>query len=104
LVRVYGMYKITHDKKDIYFMVMSNVFNTMLPIHENYDLKGSTKDRTSNNSEGSKKDSDFRRKLYLGAVAKATLLNQVNLDTEVNTTYLFLFIIIFYFFFFPHIR
>jgi len=61
---------------------MSNVFETPLQIHENYDLKGSTKDRTSTTLEGSKKDSDFRRKLFLGEQNKQKFLNQLNLDTE----------------------
>ena len=61
---------------------MSHVFNTSLEIHENYDLKGSTIDRSSSATEGSKKDEDFKRKIYLGRF-RDEFLEMLESDTKV---------------------
>jgi 1-phosphatidylinositol-4-phosphate 5-kinase len=44
IVRFYGMYRVKMDYLNacIYFVIMSSVFDTEKPIHEKYDLKGST--------------------------------------------------------------
>jgi len=46
LVRFYGMHRVkmrfVKPKGKIYFIVMSSVFDSVIPIHLKYDLKGST--------------------------------------------------------------
>lgn len=48
--KIYGAYKLQIYSADIYFFVMANLFyvpNKTLIIHEKYDIKGSTVNRTS---------------------------------------------------------
>jgi len=90
LVRFFGHHKLVYQKRDIYFVVMANVFHTNLPIHEQYDLKGSTLGRhvdvdtsgVSDLSEIALKDLNFDRKLYLDAVLRTRLLEQLESDTK----------------------
>lgn len=41
------MHKIILDDRKIYFIIMSNVFNTQHEIHIRYDIKGSLYNRTT---------------------------------------------------------
>ena len=45
-----GMYRITVENKETYFLIMENVFGK-LKIHKKYDLKGSTVDRQAKGKE-----------------------------------------------------
>ena len=53
LVRFYGMYrvKMSFMNASIYFVIMSSVFHTDLPIHVKYDIKGSTIGRSVSEEE-----------------------------------------------------
>ncbi|KYQ88527.1 ankyrin repeat-containing protein [Tieghemostelium lacteum] len=95
LTRVLGCYNIVLKSKDLKFIVMNNLFYTPLPIHEKYDLKGSTigrhvelppgSDSSSNElkiAEIALKDLDFKRKLNIGPTLKAPLLEQIEHDTK----------------------
>ena len=46
-----GMYRITVNSAETYWMVMRNVFSSTLKMHKKYDLKGSTVDRAASNKE-----------------------------------------------------
>eukprot|EP01132_Coremiostelium_polycephalum_P008352 gene8352-10258_t len=92
LTKVLGCYSMTKSK-EIRFIVMNNLFFTPLPIHEKYDLKGSTIGRhvevpvsSEENevqlAEITLKDLDFKRKLNIGPEFKAPLLEQIEHDTK----------------------
>ena len=91
LCRFFGLHRVhlpnTLGKK-VYFVVMGNVFPIDKPIHERYDLKGSTRGRVTSEEERSDpnvvlKDLDWirsGRKLHLGPDKKRRLLGQVKKD------------------------
>jgi len=88
LTRFYGLYKmIKGNSKEVNFIVMANVLNVDFPIHEQYDLKGSTVNR-SVKVEGedlgaiARKDNDFQRKLCLGPLRKAWFRKQIECDAS----------------------
>jgi 1-phosphatidylinositol-5-phosphate 4-kinase len=57
-----GMYRITVENKETYFVVMENIFGR-LKIHKKYDLKGSTVDRQVKVKEKEKDKEKSRRKV-----------------------------------------
>lgn len=70
-------------------VIMQNLFNDpTFQIQEVYDLKGSTVNRSVEIKEGkertlvARKDNDFFRKLKIGSLAKAVLLEQVEMDAR----------------------
>lgn len=69
---------------------MENLFDTNLDIHEQYDLKGSTVNRFVGekmelfNPSVALKDLDFHRRLRLGPVMKALMLEQAEIDCMVR--------------------
>ncbi|EFA78513.1 ankyrin repeat-containing protein [Heterostelium album PN500] len=86
-----GCYNMTTKNRDLRFIVMNNLFFTPLPIHEKYDLKGSTIGRHVELQEGenegmiadvSLKDLDFKRTLNIGPEFKAPLMEQIEHDTK----------------------
>lgn len=93
IVRLYGLYQVqlAWEQKYISVIVMENIFHSLqrLPIHEKYDLKGSTvKRRTSKKSKKCAvlKDLDLENKIYIGPENKAALLEQLGKDTEFLAT------------------
>eukprot|EP00283_Hemiselmis_rufescens_P002837 CAMPEP_0173422004 /NCGR_PEP_ID=MMETSP1357-20121228/2879_1 /TAXON_ID=77926 /ORGANISM="Hemiselmis rufescens, Strain PCC563" /LENGTH=866 /DNA_ID=CAMNT_0014384977 /DNA_START=148 /DNA_END=2748 /DNA_ORIENTATION=- len=46
LMRILGLFELHHARKTHKLIVVANVFNSSLPIHERFDLKGSTYKRT----------------------------------------------------------
>lgn len=91
LCRFFGLHRVQHRSgKMVYFVVMGNVFPIDKPIHERYDLKGSTRNRFTTDAERADpnvvlKDLDFinaRRKLLLGEDKKRRLLAQIKKDCE----------------------
>ena len=67
--------------------VMANVFSTDRPIHETYDLKGSTYGRSAEkvlayDQGATRKDLDLRRQFVLGKERKARLVAQVREDLK----------------------
>ena len=70
----------------VFFVVMGNVFPIDRPVHERYDLKGSTRGRVTSEEERKDpnvvlKDLDWiraGRKLHLGDDKKRRLLAQVS--------------------------
>jgi len=74
------------SEKEIHFTVMRNLFDSSFPLHEQYDLKGSTIGRhvevTTLDPSVALKDNDFCRRINLGSIAKARLLEQVENDVQ----------------------
>ena len=60
-----GQFDLRHDTKTYHLVVLSNVFNTHLSIHERFDLKGSLYKRTLGKRRGTPglvhRDLDFRQ-------------------------------------------
>ena len=92
LCRFFGLHRVhlpgMASGKKVYFVVMGNVFPIDKPIHERYDLKGSTRGRVTSEEERQDpnvvlKDLDWiraGRKLHLGADKKRRLLAQIKKD------------------------
>lgn len=88
LSRFYGLYRVRNasGKQDVHFVVMANLFDTRLEIHEQYDLKGSTVNRYVGDkmpfwsSSIAMKDLDFHRTLNIGPERKAVFLEQAESD------------------------
>lgn len=85
-----GMYRLTVEGQVTYIVVMRNIFNSKLPIHTKYDLKGSNpQQREASEEERGKdlpcfKDNDFIKdgvKLYLDLENKDNLFSTLDADT-----------------------
>ena len=65
---------------------MENLFDSPLPVQEQYDLKGSTVGRhvelEGPDPEIALKDNDFKRRINLGTKMKAQMLEQIENDTK----------------------
>ncbi|UYV66128.1 hypothetical protein LAZ67_4000363 [Cordylochernes scorpioides] len=110
-----GLYRLTVDGTENYFVVMRNIFSSTLRLHRKYDLKvnnllrrqhyngedvvlvqGSTVDREASDKEKEKdcptlKDNDFVRdgtKMYIGPDAKEKLLDTLESDLNVSKSLL----------------
>jgi Ca2+-binding EF-hand superfamily protein len=86
VTRFTGLHAMVRGTAKIYFVVMSNIFQNKLAIHETYDLKGSTVNRSTPmeiRAHGvALKDNDFhQRKLRVVPALKAELLKQATLDS-----------------------
>ena len=46
-----GLYRLTVNGAESYWIVMRNVLNTSVRIHKKFDLKGSTVDRSASDKE-----------------------------------------------------
>lgn len=85
-----GMYRLTVENVQYYFVVMRNVFSAHLTIHKKFDLKGSTVDREASDKELEKhlptfKDNDFisqRKSIKVGDEAKEKLFKILQHDTD----------------------
>ncbi|GAB0096703.1 phosphatidylinositol 5-phosphate 4-kinase type-2 alpha [Sergentomyia squamirostris] len=88
-----GMYRLTVDGVQSYFVVMRNVFSSHLKVHRKFDLKGSTVEREASDKELEKqlptlKDNDFIKsgiKILIGDEAKEKLLATLNADVDFLT-------------------
>ncbi|KAH3758108.1 phosphatidylinositol-4-phosphate 5-kinase [Pelomyxa schiedti] len=96
LPRLYGMYHLKrgynlgggHTHKDLTLLIMENVFR-YLPVHEQYDLKGSTVDRLVKNVSDPNvalKDQNFKTKIRIGSARKVVLMEQIERDTQFLVT------------------
>eukprot|EP00112_Aurelia_sp_Birch-Aquarium-sp1_P009553 Seg2089.5 transcript_id=Seg2089.5/GoldUCD/mRNA.D3Y31 product="Phosphatidylinositol 5-phosphate 4-kinase type-2 alpha" protein_id=Seg2089.5/GoldUCD/D3Y31 len=85
-----GMYRVTVDGKEYYYITFRNIFSLNKTIHKKYDLKGSRVARGASESEKNKdiptfKDNDFTRdnvKLLIGKEMKSDLLTKIRKDIE----------------------
>ncbi|XP_015515320.1 phosphatidylinositol 5-phosphate 4-kinase type-2 alpha isoform X2 [Neodiprion lecontei] len=83
-----GMYRLTVDGDEHYFVAIRNAFSNHLPTHRKFDLKGSTVDREASDKEKEKdlptyKDNDFVKegmKIYIGEEAKRKLIDTLTAD------------------------
>jgi len=98
IIRFFGVHKMVFAKKggrnltNIRFVIMANIFNTTLEIHQRYDLKGSTYGRQVETEKGgpvdpaiARKDLDLlnsKTKIMLGDDTCSKLLNQIEKDVK----------------------
>ncbi|PRP85099.1 putative phosphatidylinositol-4-phosphate 5-kinase [Planoprotostelium fungivorum] len=92
LTRFCGLHSIKHGgEKEIYFVVMCNLFDSILDVHEQYDLKGSTVGRSvdadgiADISQIAFKDLDYasrKRRVRVGPSKRAALLEQLEVDAQ----------------------
>merc|ERR1719320_1332769 len=88
LTKFFGMHQVKRDgRKTISFLVMGDVFYSrqMVEIHEQYDLKGSTKGRKAQKGESQLKDNDFvekKRDIKVGKEKAKLFKAQLRQDTE----------------------
>eukprot|EP01129_Flabellula_baltica_P005791 TRINITY_DN2120_c0_g1_i2.p1 TRINITY_DN2120_c0_g1~~TRINITY_DN2120_c0_g1_i2.p1 ORF type:complete len:574 (+),score=98.48 TRINITY_DN2120_c0_g1_i2:39-1760(+) len=90
LSRMLGMYRITNTtKKRIYFIIMENLILSNYTVHELYDLKGSTVNRSTREADRKPgvalKDNDFEelnRKINLGEPHRSNLIAQIHSDAD----------------------
>jgi len=86
LCRFYGLHRITPKRgRHVRFVVMNNIFQTHLKIHEHYDLKGSTVGRYASQKEKAKttpnfKDMDLNKHIRIGPELGKELLYQLTTD------------------------
>jgi len=88
IARFFGLYRVrsTGSAKDVYFVIMANLFDTPLEIHEQYDLKGSTVNRYVGGKMQywspniAMKDLDFHRIIHIGPRRKALFIQQAEID------------------------
>jgi len=69
IAKFLGMYrvKLYHLKRNIKFIVMKSVYDTDKPLHQIFDVKGSSLGRDADPGDAVKKDNDIRRVLPEGA-------------------------------------
>lgn len=84
LTRFLGLHQMVKQgtRRTYSFVVMANVLDTPLKIHQLYDLKGSTVNRSVKEDEDvsvARKDNDFQRKLFLGPRREA-FVSQIESD------------------------
>ena len=84
LMRILGQFDLHHDRQTYHLVVLANVFNTTLPIHERFDLKGSSFKRTLGRRRGTPglvhRDLDFIQTGRRLTVANADLANKLRLQ------------------------
>jgi len=86
IVKIYGLYRISNASvKNVFFVVMQNIFYSSLPIHRRFDLKGLQTDRKAKEEETKQlcpvlKDADFDQ-LYLGS-NRERFLELLKRDTQ----------------------
>ncbi|XP_062842794.1 phosphatidylinositol 5-phosphate 4-kinase type-2 gamma [Trichomycterus rosablanca] len=85
-----GMYRITVNNEDAYFLIMRNMFSHRLTVHRKYDLKGSLVSREASEKEKEKdlptfKDVDFRnnmQKVHISDEEKQKLMEKLHRDVD----------------------
>jgi len=88
LPQILGMYRLTVDNVEHYFVVLRQIFSGKLRIHTKYKLKGSTVDREASEKERRKdqptyKDNDFLQdgvKIMIGPEAKKSVMESLDAD------------------------
>ncbi|XP_019863884.1 PREDICTED: phosphatidylinositol 5-phosphate 4-kinase type-2 beta-like isoform X2 [Amphimedon queenslandica] len=83
-----GMYRLTVNSAETYWIVMRNILSHKYKTHLKFDLKGSTVDRAASEKEKAKirptlKDNDFiqmERKIMIGDASKASFLSILESD------------------------
>lgn len=90
ITRFFGFHKIIsyNSNKQIYFVIMGNLFKSDHDIDTKYDLKGSTLGRVTGDDEDktiARKDNNFNRenrKIFVGKQRKGYLMQQIEKDCE----------------------
>jgi hypothetical protein len=92
LSKFMGLHRLERDGVEIYFTVLTNVFDPQINLNEVYDLKGSTAGRRvlypgiliPKRAACVLKDLDFCRKLPLNVATRAQLVSQISRDCSVS--------------------
>jgi ankyrin repeat protein/Ca2+-binding EF-hand superfamily protein len=93
LVRFFGLYRVKSASREVHFVIMANLFDTPLEIHEQYDLKGSTVNRYVGDKMPfwspniAMKDLDFHRFIHIGPERKAQFIQQAEIDSIFMETF-----------------
>lgn len=85
LPKIVGCFSIHFDSQEITFMMMKNILATDKKLHQLFDLKGSTVDRTVKDPTKSVlKDNDLRAQgsLHFHPITRRAFLEQIDQDTE----------------------
>eukprot|EP00027_Filamoeba_sp_ATCC50430_P002555 CAMPEP_0168562144 /NCGR_PEP_ID=MMETSP0413-20121227/11967_1 /TAXON_ID=136452 /ORGANISM="Filamoeba nolandi, Strain NC-AS-23-1" /LENGTH=615 /DNA_ID=CAMNT_0008593553 /DNA_START=407 /DNA_END=2254 /DNA_ORIENTATION=- len=88
LIRIYGLHSLKlQNDVEIFVVVMGNVFNTPVKIHERYDLKGSWVNRSTRKHAANPtgllgKDMDLKRKLNIPESRRREIIAQVEADAR----------------------
>lgn len=90
LTRYLALYRVRRGAQTFIFMVMENVLDKGIAMHEVYDLKGSTVDRKcetrkptgSVRTSGIRKDLDLRRRLRMDTAVRAVVHSQMSVDVS----------------------
>ncbi|KAI5622908.1 phosphatidylinositol 5-phosphate 4-kinase type-2 gamma-like isoform X1, partial [Silurus asotus] len=85
-----GMYRVTVNNEDTYFLIMRNMFSHRLTIHTKYTLKGSLVSREASDKKKEKdlptlKDLDFRnnmQQIYISDEKKEKLMEKLSRDVD----------------------
>lgn len=97
LPKIYGVYSMKHEGIGgiVRFVIMENKFNAPVQPMEIYDLKGSTVGRKTSKKEQEHKrakgkicvlkDMDIKRKFWLDEEDRTALIEQLKIDTEVQS-------------------
>jgi len=84
--KLYGLHAIKIQNLEIFVVVMGNLFNTPIKIHEKYDLKFSWVNRSVKEHHADSsvlgKDMDLERKLNVGPEKKLEIEKQLESDVE----------------------
>tara|TARA_B100000780_G_C20662928_1_gene263909 strand:- start:10 stop:393 length:384 start_codon:yes stop_codon:yes gene_type:complete len=92
LPKFFGLYKLKLGKRWVRVVVMSNAFFTPLEVHQKYDLKGSTVNRSVSEKKQAAaaaegdiavlKDSDLSKAIWLTEKQRDDLLGQTHRDGQ----------------------
>lgn len=86
IIKILGCFEVQlHIGFSINFIIINNVFDTLLPIHERFDLKGSWVNRKAGN-KALKLDSDMSDSLYVSADIFDRMQQQLISDSNVRCT------------------
>ncbi|KAI0981163.1 hypothetical protein GJ496_004624, partial [Pomphorhynchus laevis] len=89
-----GLFRLVVDDRHIYLLVSKHIFDTALPLHEMYSIKGSTVDRYASEKDRILdppllKDNDLilnHRLIHVGHEAKQVLLSRITQDAKFLTS------------------
>jgi 1-phosphatidylinositol-4-phosphate 5-kinase len=86
VTRFTGLHAMLRGAVKMYFVVMANVFQDQVPIHETFDLKGSTVNRSTPLAQRgvgvALKDNDFdTRRLRVDRETKRAIMTQITADS-----------------------
>eukprot|EP00727_Mastigamoeba_balamuthi_P010727 m51a1_g6277 hypothetical protein (1435) ;mRNA; f:187105-193505 len=95
LVKFFGLHRVTRGHERVHVVIFNNVFNPDVPIHEIYDMKGSSvgrkmidpwNKRVQQHKVSVLKDLDFHRHLCMDDQMRSKFVAQIEADTKFLAT------------------